>query len=144
MSPMAVNERTSSPPMLPISGRAAVDADADLGQSACAAATASMAWHTASAGARRRARVVRLPDRCVEQHHQRVADEVRDRSALGEQQRNCEPEVVVQHLHDFGGLARSEKAVKPWRSANRTVTSPLFAAECRLGRVGEQRGGDVR
>ena len=95
-------------------------------------------------GARRGVRVVGLPDRCVEQDHQRVAAEVRDRSALGEQERNREPEVVVQHLHDFGGLAVLREGGEALEVGEEDGDLPLLAAECRLGRIGEQRGGDVR
>ena len=96
------------------------------------------------AGARGRARVVRLTDRCVEQHHQRVTDEVRDGAAPRQEDRHRETEVVVQHLHDLGRFASLRERGEALEVGEQHRDLALLAAERRLPRIREQRGGDVR
>src|SRR3954467_10012693 len=93
-SPIALNPRSSSLPMLPTSAGPVLAPTRNRGQSGCPAAiscTASCIWSAARTGVflwapppHRPGLVIVLPRGRVEQRQQRIADELHDRPAIVE------------------------------------------------------------
>ena len=87
--------------------------------------------------------MVGLADRGVEQRHQRVADELHDRAARGEDLGRGHLEVAVEHRDDLLGRRRLGERGEPAQVGEHGRDLDDRAAERRLPGVGDQGGGDV-
>ena len=94
-------------------------------------------------GAGRTERVVVLERRGVEDGHDRVADELDDRAAFSEDDRDDPAEVRVEKRHDgrrIGPLAERREAAQVGEEDGDLAGG---AAEVRPVRIGEERRGDL-
>ena len=145
MSPIAVKLRCSAAADVADQRRAGVDADAEARPARTPPPRPRGRLLQAERRPRRASGMVRLVARRVEDDHHRVAREALDHHRPRPRRRaRPRPSTRSASPRLRAGSSRSEKAVKPWRSAKRTLTSRFSPPSCAALGIGLERVRQLR